>query len=101
MGESPHGESKPWLCISFLRAGTALSGRCCRYHLLMPAIPVSSPDDPRIAPYRAIRGRDPAGVFIVESEMLALRLLASRFETLSLLCAERWVERMLPHVPPA
>jgi tRNA G18 (ribose-2'-O)-methylase SpoU len=68
----------------------------------MPLVPVSSLDDPRIAPYRAIRGRDPveAGVFIVESEMLALRLLGSRFETVSLFCAQRWAARLAEQAPP-
>jgi len=68
----------------------------------MPVFPVSSLDGPQLAPYRQIRGRDPIeqGVFIVESEMLVRRALASRFEVISLLCAERVADRIAETTAP-
>ncbi len=62
----------------------------------MPVVPISSLDDPLVVPYRSIKGNDPAklGVFIVESEMLVRRAIASGFEVVSLLCAERMTERL-------
>lgn len=61
-------------------------------------IPITDPDDPRIAPYRAVKERDLVGregLFIAEGEVV-VRVLARtpRHQMLSLLLAERQVERL-------
>ncbi len=62
----------------------------------MPVISVTTFDDPLVQPYRMIKGHDPRklGVFIVESEMLVKRAIESGFEVVSLLCAQRVVDRL-------
>jgi tRNA G18 (ribose-2'-O)-methylase SpoU len=65
-------------------------------------IPIESKDDPRIAPYVALKERDIArdgDRFIAEGEILVRRLIASRFEVESVLVAARKAERMAPVVP--
>ena len=58
-------------------------------------IPITDPDDPRIADYRDVRERDLVGrqgLFIAEGEVVAKRLIASpHHQTLSLLVAEKRV----------
>ncbi len=58
-------------------------------------------DDPRLAPYRALKDRDVArehGLFICEGEHLVRRLLASGLSTHSLLTAEHRVSSVQPLV---
>lgn len=71
----------------------------------MPLIPVSDPDDPRLAPYRAVRERDVVGHgerFVAEGEVV-LRLLIEggrgagpRFATESALIAENRADALGP-----
>ena len=61
-------------------------------------IPITDPDDPRIAAYRAVKERDLVGregLFIAEGEVV-VRVLARtpRYQMLSLLLAERQVVRL-------
>lgn len=56
-------------------------------------VPIASPDDPRVAPYREVRERDLAGregLFVAEGEVVLRTLLSgrSRFTPVSLLLAE-------------
>jgi tRNA G18 (ribose-2'-O)-methylase SpoU len=64
---------------------------------------VDSPEDPRLAPYRALKdrelARDPGGRFIAEGEHVVRRLLASAYETESVLLAARRAEEVAPLVP--
>jgi tRNA G18 (ribose-2'-O)-methylase SpoU len=65
-------------------------------------IAVHSLDDPRVAPYRElVHSRDAraSGLLISEGEKLTQRLLESPFETVSVLLAERLVERVAPTLP--
>jgi len=63
-------------------------------------IPIDDPDDPRIAAYREVRERDLVGrqgCFIAEGEVVLRHLLQSlRFETLSVLLAEKRAEKLAP-----
>jgi tRNA G18 (ribose-2'-O)-methylase SpoU len=66
-------------------------------------IVIDSADDSRLAPYRElVHSRDTraAGLFVAEGEKFAERLLQSAFETVSVLVAERWAERMAAITPP-
>lgn len=64
--------------------------------------PISSLDDPRLAPYRNMKERTLRGenLFVTEGLLLAERLLASRFRTASLLVTERMASQVEPLVPP-
>jgi len=67
------------------------------------AIPVASPDDPRIAVFRNLKDRELArrgDLFIAEGELVVRRLLASRFPVESVLLAEGRVDELAPLVPP-
>jgi tRNA G18 (ribose-2'-O)-methylase SpoU len=69
----------------------------------MPLVTVESLDDPRLAPYRAIKERELAkggGRFIAEGEHVVRRLLESGYETESVLLAARRVDEIVPIVPP-
>lgn len=69
----------------------------------MPVIPVNDLADPRLTPYRDLKERDLArehGLFIAEGEHLVRRLLASEFQTHSLLLADRRVAEIAPLAPP-
>ena len=70
----------------------------------MPRVTIDSPDDPRLAPYRALKdrelARDPGGRFIAEGEHVVRRLLASAYETESVLLAARRAHEIAPVVPP-
>jgi tRNA G18 (ribose-2'-O)-methylase SpoU len=64
-------------------------------------IPITDPDDPRIAPYRQVRERDLVGrrgEFIAEGEVVLNVLLGaqSRCQASSLLIAEKRIERLEP-----
>src|SRR4051812_43430418 len=70
--------------------------------------PISSLDDPRVAPYRNLKDRDllarsgacgDGGLFIAEGEHVVKRLLASTYETESLLLSEHRAEEIAPLVP--
>jgi tRNA G18 (ribose-2'-O)-methylase SpoU len=63
--------------------------------------PVASLDDPRIARYRNLKDREPArpgGLFIAEGPLVVRRLLASDYDTESVLLAERKVDAVAPLV---
>lgn len=66
-------------------------------------IPIDSLDDPRLAPYRALKDRDLAregGRFIAEGEMVVRRLLDSSFAIESVLLSQRRVAEIAPILPP-
>src|SRR5688572_16844265 len=68
----------------------------------MPIVTIQSLDDPRVAPYRALKERELArdgGRFIAEGEHVVRRLLASAYETESVLLAARRVDEIAPVVP--
>ena len=72
----------------------------------MSQIPVQSIDDPRLACYRELTERNltrQSGLFIAEGEKVAQRLIASRFETVSILAelalADRYESLAALHVP--
>ncbi|MEX2216074.1 MAG: RNA methyltransferase [Phycisphaeraceae bacterium] len=65
-------------------------------------VPIHDPADPRLDPYRHMKGRDPAaeqGLFIVESQLLVRRLLESNFETISVLAVEKQLASLVAMVP--
>jgi len=65
---------------------------------------LQSLSDPRLEPYRNLKATNRtrwSGLFVVEGEKLTRRLLASGFETVSVLAAESHVESISPHVPSA
>src|SRR6266480_2622007 len=69
----------------------------------MPAIPVPSLDDPRLAPYRNLKDRELAREgdrFIAEGEHVVRRLLESDFDVDSLLLARRRQGEVAPLAPP-
>lgn len=66
-------------------------------------IPITSLDDPRIAPYTRLKERDlsrEGGRFIAEGQRVVRRLLASAHSTESLLLASKRLEEMAPVLPP-
>lgn len=66
------------------------------------AIRITDPDDPRLRPYTALKDRQlaaEAGLFICEGEHNVRRLLASKYETVSLLIAEHRFDALSPDVP--
>ncbi|HSI32021.1 MAG TPA: RNA methyltransferase [Tepidisphaeraceae bacterium] len=68
----------------------------------MPLIPITSLDDPRVAPYRNLKDRDLAregGRFLAEGHLVVHRLLASSFETESVFLADTRVADNLPLIP--
>ncbi len=70
----------------------------------MPRIAIDSLDDPRVQMYRHLKAtnllRD-GRLFIAEGTKLVERLLASDYQTESVLIAERREEEWAPKVPPA
>jgi tRNA G18 (ribose-2'-O)-methylase SpoU len=63
---------------------------------------ITALDDPRLAPYRDLRhSREvrESGLFVAEGEKPAQRLWESSFETVSVLLAERFVQRLAPILP--
>jgi len=70
--------------------------------ILEMLIPIDSLDDLRLDVYRRLKERELAragGRFIAEGEHVVRRLLKSRFETESVLLAQRRVEQIAPLVP--
>jgi tRNA G18 (ribose-2'-O)-methylase SpoU len=69
----------------------------------LPLVPISDLDDPRIAVYRSLkasnRTRD-LDQFVVEGARLVDRLLASRFETVSILTTDRFEARFETELSP-
>jgi tRNA G18 (ribose-2'-O)-methylase SpoU len=64
---------------------------------------IHSIDDPRVAPYRALKDRDIARTsdrFIAEGEFLVKRLLASAFPVESVLLARKEAEKVIPFLRP-
>ena len=65
-------------------------------------VPVSSIDDSRLAPYRELNHRNltrQSGLFIAEGEKVVERLIASAFETASVLAESAYAERFEPRLP--
>jgi len=62
---------------------------------------ITSIDDPRTAAYRNLRDRTLRGesLFIAEGELVAGRLLESRFEVESVFVSDEFLGRMAPRVP--
>ena len=68
----------------------------------MPRIPITSLDDPRVAPYRQLKGSDVmrrGELFIAEGNKVVERLLQSDFETASVLISEKREAEWGPKVP--
>jgi tRNA G18 (ribose-2'-O)-methylase SpoU len=71
---------------------------------LMPVIPVSEIDDPRLAPYRQLNERNltrHSGLFVAEGEKVVERLIGSRYEVASILAESEFAERYARRLPPA
>jgi tRNA G18 (ribose-2'-O)-methylase SpoU len=69
----------------------------------MPVIPVDSLDDPRVAPYRALKDRELARSgdrFIAEGEHVVRRLIESDYPVESLLLARKRAAAVAPLAPP-
>jgi tRNA G18 (ribose-2'-O)-methylase SpoU len=69
---------------------------------MMPRVPITDLDDPRIAHYRHLKPTNRtrhSDVFVVEAEVLVERLLASDFPCESVLVTERFEARIAPKVP--
>jgi tRNA G18 (ribose-2'-O)-methylase SpoU len=68
----------------------------------MPHIAIDSPDDPRLAAYRNLKRTNLtrwSGIFIAEGDKLVRRLLASDFETVSVVVAQSELDELTPRVP--
>jgi tRNA G18 (ribose-2'-O)-methylase SpoU len=68
----------------------------------MPIVEISSLDDPRLAPYRELKKSNLtrwSGLFVAEGEKLVRRLLASGYETASLLVGRRYLEEFAALAP--
>jgi len=61
---------------------------------------IESIDDPRVAPYRAMKERTARGesIFVAEGVLLAERLLQSRFETESVFASDSFAAKIAPLV---
>src|SRR5437588_9683531 len=69
---------------------------------IQAVIPISSIDDPRIAPYRNLKDRELAregGLFIAEGELVLRRLLQSDYPVESVLLGQRRIEAIAPLIP--
>ena len=64
--------------------------------------PITSINDSRVAAYRNLRDRTLRGesLFVAEGELVARRLLASRFDVESVLVCNELLDRITPLVPP-
>ena len=63
---------------------------------------IESLDDPRVSPYRALKDRDLRAVdgrFVAEGRNVVLRLIASGYETESVLVSERYADALASEVP--
>jgi tRNA G18 (ribose-2'-O)-methylase SpoU len=68
----------------------------------MPPVLIPSLDDPRVAPYRAMKDRELAragDLFIAEGESVVRRLLRSDFPVHSVFLSDRRAEEFAPYVP--
>lgn len=68
----------------------------------MPVVEIASLDDPRLAPYRELKKSNLtrwSGLFVAEGEKLVRRLLASGYETASLLVGRRYLEEFAALAP--
>jgi tRNA G18 (ribose-2'-O)-methylase SpoU len=64
--------------------------------------PVTTIDDPRLAPYRELNQRNltrQSGLFIAEGEKVVERLIESHFATVSVLAEPAYAERYEPRLP--
>lgn len=69
----------------------------------MTLIEISSLDDPRLEPYRQLKATNLtrwSGLFVAEGEKLVRRLLASDYETASLLVGRRFLAEFTALAPP-
>jgi tRNA G18 (ribose-2'-O)-methylase SpoU len=83
-----------------LKAVTPLKSR--RIKTPPNAIHITDPRDPRLRPYTALKDRQlaaEAGLFVCEGEHNVRRLLASKYQTVSLLIAEHRLDTFLPDLP--
>ncbi len=65
-------------------------------------VPVTTIDDPRLGPYRELNQRNltrQSGLFIAEGGTVVERLIASRYETASVLAELAYAEHYLPRLP--
>jgi tRNA G18 (ribose-2'-O)-methylase SpoU len=86
----------PWPCSRRLICSTAYVA------FEMPAIEIASLDDPRLEPYRHLKDTNRtrwAGLFVAEGEKLVRRLLASDYETASVLVGRRYAEEFRSLAP--
>lgn len=68
----------------------------------MPRIAIQSLDDPRVAPYRALKDRElraADGRFVAEGPNVVRRLIASRYEVESVLVSDRYADALAAEVP--
>ena len=68
----------------------------------MPVIEIDSLDDPRVWAYRDLKDRELAKAgrrFIAEGHHVALRLLGSDYACESVLCSDKRLDMVQPHVP--
>jgi len=68
----------------------------------MPVVEIASLDDPRLAPYRELKKSNLtrwSGLFVAEGEKLVRRLLASGYETASVLVGRRYLEEFAALAP--
>ncbi len=68
----------------------------------MPLLEIPSPDDARLAPYRHLKDTNLtrwSGLFVAEGEKLVRRLLASDYETASVLVSRSYVTEFAPLTP--
>ena len=68
----------------------------------MPVVEIGALDDPRLAPYRELKKSNLtrwSGLFVAEGEKLVRRLLASDYETASLLVGRRYLEEFAALAP--
>ncbi len=69
----------------------------------MPLVPIADLDDPRLAPYRALKQTNDMarrGLFIAEGDKLVERLLRSNIALESVLLSEPHVAQFAPLLPP-
>jgi tRNA G18 (ribose-2'-O)-methylase SpoU len=70
----------------------------------MAIIDIQSLEDPRLAPYRALKDRElraADGRFVAEGRNVVLRLIASRYEVESVLVSDRYADALAVDVPAA
>lgn len=68
----------------------------------MPIEHIQTPEDPRLEPFRSLRTRnwvDGSRIFVAEGPQLVHRLLASDYETRSILVDEKYASRFIPELP--